>query len=69
MGEGGQRTSEEEGRKLWNEAYAVYTMTPPMITFHVSHTGHEMYIGHTRLCVCLSLAAFPHYCTGCNLGE
>jgi len=22
-----------------------------------------MYIGHGRLCVCLSLAAFPHYCT------
>ena len=22
-----------------------------------------MYIGHLRLCVCLSLAAFPHYCT------
>jgi len=22
-----------------------------------------MYIGHGHLCVCLSLAAFPHYCT------
>jgi len=22
-----------------------------------------MYIGHGRLCVCLSLAAFTHYCT------
>jgi len=22
-----------------------------------------MYIGHDRLCVCLSLAAFSHYCT------
>jgi len=22
-----------------------------------------MYIGHTRLCVCLSLTACPHYCT------
>ena len=22
----------------------------------------EMYIGHGRLCVCLSLAAVPHYC-------
>jgi len=22
-----------------------------------------MYTGHGRLCVCLSLAAFPHYCT------
>jgi len=22
-----------------------------------------MYSGHGRLCVCLSLAAFPHYCT------
>jgi len=22
-----------------------------------------MYIGHARLCVCVSLAAFPYYCT------
>jgi len=22
-----------------------------------------MYIGYNRLCVCLSRAAFPHYCT------
>jgi len=22
-----------------------------------------MYVGHGRLCVCLSLATFPHYCT------
>jgi len=22
-----------------------------------------MYSGHARLCVCLSLVAFPHYCT------
>ena len=22
-----------------------------------------MYSGHGRLCVCLSLSAFPHYCT------
>jgi len=38
-------------------------------TFHVSRRRREMYIGHARLCVCLSvcvcmsLAAFPHYCT------
>jgi len=24
---------------------------------------HEIYSGHGRLCVCLSLAAFSHYCT------
>ena len=33
------------------------------ITFRVSRRLREMYIGHARLCVCLSLAAFPHYCT------
>jgi len=29
------------------------------------HSRGEMYIGHGRLCLCgcLSLAAFPHYCT------
>jgi len=32
-----------------------------MITFRVSRSRGEMYIGHGRLCVCLSLAAFPHY--------
>jgi len=34
-----------------------------IITFRVRSSRGEMYIGHGRLCVCLSLAAFPHYCT------
>jgi len=40
-----------------------------IITFRVKCSRGEMYIGHGRLCVsvclcvCLSLAAFPHYCT------
>ena len=38
------------------------------ITFRVRCSRGEMYIGHDRLCVCesvsLSLAVFPHYCTG-----
>jgi len=29
-----------------------------LITFRVGHSRGEMYIGHCRLCVCLSLAAF-----------
>ena len=33
------------------------------VTFHVRRSQNEMYIGHSRLCVCLSLAAFPHCCT------
>ena len=28
-----------------------------------NHTRREMYCGHARLCVCLSAAACPHYCT------
>jgi len=36
---------------------------PNVITFHVRHSRGEVYIGHACLCVCLSLAAFPHYCT------
>jgi len=35
----------------------------PVITFRVSRSQREMYCGHARLCVCLSAAAFPHYCT------
>ena len=34
-----------------------------MITFHVSCRGREMYSGHSRMCVCLSMVACPHYCT------
>jgi len=33
-----------------------------IITFCASRSQGEMYIGHGRLCVCLSLAAFPHNC-------
>jgi len=36
------------------------------IAFRVTHSRGDMYIGHGRMCVCvsvcLSLAAFPHYC-------
>ena len=41
------------------------TLRYMLITFRVSRRRHEMYayIGHARLCVCLSLAACPHYCT------
>jgi len=36
-----------------------------LVTFYMSCRQREMYIGHARMCVCvwLSLAAFPHYCT------
>jgi len=34
-----------------------------MITVGVRRSRGEMYSGHGRLCVCLSLAAFPYYCT------
>jgi len=38
-------------------------MTVVIITFRVMRSRGKMYSGHGRLCVCLSLAAFPHYCT------
>jgi len=46
-------------------------LDPRLITFRVRRSRGEMYIGHGRLCacvsvclsVCLSLAALPHYCT------
>jgi len=31
-------------------------------TFRIRRSWGEMYSGHCRLCVCLSIAAFPHYC-------
>ena len=32
-----------------------------LVTFRVSRSRGEIYIGHSRMYVCLSLAAFPHY--------
>ena len=34
-----------------------------VITFCVSRRRRKMYCGHARLCVCLSAAVRPHYCT------
>jgi len=34
-----------------------------MITFCVSRRRRKMYCGNARLCVCLSVAVRPHYCT------
>ena len=34
-----------------------------MITFCTSRIRREMYISHMRLSACLSVAAFPHYCS------
>jgi len=40
-----------------------------VVTFRVSHRRREMYCGHPRLCVCMSVsvclsaAACLHYCT------
>jgi len=46
------------------------------ITFRLSRRRREMYTGHARLSVCLSVDAFPHYCIstllhgpGCKLRE
>jgi len=40
-----------------------YCMIVAFVAFRVSHRQREMYCGHARLCVCLSAAACPHYCT------
>jgi len=46
------------------KSYGLYQVaTFYVITFRVRRNRGEMYIGHGRLYVCLSLAAFPHYCT------
>jgi len=34
-----------------------------IITFCVSRRRRKMYCGYSRLCVCLSAAVRPHYCT------
>jgi len=37
------------------------------ISFRVRHSRGEMYSGHGRVCVCLYLVAFPHYCKDPNV--
>ena len=34
-----------------------------LLTLCVSRRRRKMYCGHARLCVCLSAAVRPHYCT------
>jgi len=47
----------------------LFQISLPLVTIRVSRKRRKKYIGHARLCVrlfvCLdlSLAAFPHYCT------
>jgi len=39
-------------------------------SYYISREAYsrgKTYIGHGRLCVCLPLAAFPHYCTDLDL--
>ena len=46
------------------------------VTFRVSRRRREMYCGHARICVCVSVCVFVRSCMpmllhgpGCNLGE
>jgi len=49
--------------------FAISSPDEFLVTFGVRRSRGERYIGHGRLCVCLclyaclTLAAFPHYCT------
>jgi len=47
--------------KFWRYSSALSPVA--VITFCVSRRRHKMYCGHARLCVCLSAALRPHYCT------
>jgi len=49
---------------MYLSTIALFTkdMNYRLVTFRVQRSRDEMYIGRGRLCVCLSLAAFPHYC-------
>jgi len=41
-----------------------------IITFRMTHGLHEMYSGHSRLCVCVSVPhRIPMHTPGCNLEE
>jgi len=50
-------------RSTWTLSAESDAESTPLNTFRVSRRRREMYSGHARLCVCVSLAAFPHYCT------
>jgi len=44
-------------------SWQIKLRTISVITFCVSRSRRKMYCGHARLCVCLSVAVRPHYCT------
>jgi len=41
---------------------------PIAYTFRVSCRRSERYCGHARMLLCLSAAAYPHYCTENGMG-
>ena len=45
--------------QLWMHQLS-QVLTPALITFRASRRRHEMYSGHSLLC--LSFTAYPHYC-------
>jgi len=47
-------------RQWWLSAYACSAVSRTLITFRVRVSRNEMYNGHGRLCVCLSLCPSPH---------
>ena len=52
-----------EGMYLMGKAKFLSGELQDLITFCVSRRRRKMYCGHACLCVCLSAAVRPHYCT------
>jgi len=53
------------GIRPWNTLLLKFPQLQDLgpITFRVGCRRREMYIGHVRLCVCLSVITCPHYWT------
>jgi len=58
-----QRVAEKEPI-MWKLVSCCWSYCTPCC---ISRSQGEMYSGHGRLCVCLSLAAFPRYCMDLNV--
>ena len=58
------KLNSEQHNRNYRCHHTEYTASIPhkLSTFLVRRSRGEICIGHGRLCVCLSLAAFPHYC-------
>jgi len=65
------RTTSSDNDAVTKATFRAHNQTPVLVTFRVSRRRREMYVGHARLSVCVSVRGRMHtllHGPGCNLG-